>query len=104
METGCSWLSIRLLCAAGIYKAISGQQDLSVWLGTAPSTPKNEWITWTEQPASVLKDLLTKKVQDSCLAQGWPQVMPKQLAYKNKSLKQTHGYTLHIGDSIQDSL
>lgn len=56
------------------------------------------------QPASVLKVLLTKKVQDSCLAQGWPQVMPKQTAYKNKSFKKTYGYTLHIGDSIEDSL
>lgn len=40
------------------------------------------------QPASVLKGLLTKKgAQDSCLAHGWPQTMPKQIAYKNRSLK-----------------
>lgn len=87
------------------FRGVSGQQDLGVRLGTAPSTPqKNEWNQMDRQPASVLKDLLTKKVRDSCLAQDWPQTMPKQTAYKTKSFFLKNGYTLHIGDSIEDSL
>lgn len=52
-----------------------------------------------------MKELLTKRrLQDACLAQGWPQTTPKQSAYKNKRFKKKlNGYTLHIGDSVEQS-
>jgi len=55
------------------------------------------------QTASICPERLTKKVQDSCFAEGWPQTTPKQTAYKNRSLKKS-GYILHIGDSTEESL
>lgn len=63
--------------------------------------PKERVGQMDRQPASVLKD--KEKVQDSCLAEGWPQTMPKQTAYKKEKFK-TQGYTLHTEDSTEDSL
>lgn len=43
LETGSSWFSIRLFCAAGIYRAVKGvscQQNLCVWLGKQHPLPQ----------------------------------------------------------------
>lgn len=85
-ETGSSWLSLRLLCAAGTCQAVlggSGQQDLVCW---AQHPPPQRGCGTDGQTASICPErpAYTEEVQDSCLAQGWPQTMPKQLHIKTE--------------------
>lgn len=43
LEIGSSWFSVRLFCAAGIYRVVKGvscRQNLCVWLGNSTLCPK----------------------------------------------------------------